>query len=142
MAATLCALRNEDVGTMPDGIVRLIESLDLTDQKRAALLDLLGMWLNLAKREHDCRRPALQNQVEKPWLFRHAPRDEAHANACVTRGVHLTLQPGLITVTAADYSKASRTAHRRCEPPVGDNIHRRQQDWVLHAKKLRQTVSK
>ena len=63
--------------------------LDLADHQRAGLFDLVRVRPDVTERQHDRRRLALQRKVEQARVLRHAPGDEADADARVARRVQL-----------------------------------------------------
>ena len=81
VAAALGALCNENVRAAGDGFLRERDGLDLADEARARPLDPVRKRLGVAEGKHDRGRLPLEREVEQLRLLRHAPRDEADAEA-------------------------------------------------------------
>jgi hypothetical protein len=73
-------------------------------------------------------------------MFGKTPGDEAAADPGVARAVPFSVDPVAVAITAAEQTEATGLADRRRQPAAGDEIHRREQNWVQDSEHLSQAV--
>ena len=112
----------------------IADALHLADQKRAGALDAVRMRRRIAEGQHDGRGLALQREIEKTRLPRHAPCNKADADARFARGIELLLEPGFVAIAAAENAEAAGRAHRRGELSIRDKVHRGEQHRMANVE--------
>ena len=73
-------------------------------------------------------------------MFGKTPSDEAAADPGVARAALFSVDPVAVAITAAEQTEPTGLADRRRQPAAGDEIHRREQNWVLDSEHLSQAV--
>jgi hypothetical protein len=117
MSARLAALRDDDIGADRQRVVDMGERRHLAEEERARRLDLGGEGSRVAERQHQCRRPMGEREIEQLGPPGQRPGDEAAADAMVPGGSEFAIEPIRVAVAAADEAEPTRRAEGAASAP-------------------------
>src|SRR5262249_13507381 len=138
MAARFGPLGDDDVSTFCEDYAGLGECLHLTNCQHVRAFDLWQKGTRVAERQHDRRWLMTECHIERFWLLRKRPRDEATADSPIASGGEFPLKPVGVRIPAADNSEPTGSTDGCCKRTTRDEAHGGKHDRMLDTKPLRQ----
>ena len=82
-----------------------------------------------------------ENTIQKFGVFREAPGNESTSDLRITRTSPFPINPATVAISATKHTQPTGMADGCGESPTGNEVHGREQDRMLDAEYLCQTIA-